>query len=42
MLVIPWLGIPGPWKERKGGVEWSGKCPLRADVFEVRKKGWKT
>jgi DNA primase len=26
--VISWLGIPGPWKERKGGTEWSGKCPL--------------
>ena len=27
-LVIPWLGAPGSWKERKGGSEWSGKCPL--------------
>jgi len=27
-LVIPWLGIPGLWKERKSGQEWSGKCPL--------------
>ncbi len=28
VLVIPWLGVSTPWKERKGGSEWSGKCPL--------------
>lgn len=27
-LVIPWLGIAGPFKERKGGQEWFGKCPF--------------